>query len=283
MITKIIACSDIHFKNLKGIEDLKNVLKTFIKQCKDIVKTEGGKEHVRIVVAGDIFDQKINVTNESILAVHWFFSELNKICKTIVIAGNHDYLVNNTNRINSLTPLFQIGEYKNLVFLDDALGYKSGCYVDDNVVWCLYSSFTSFTTPNIIETKIKNKDSVTPYTYVGLIHADVNGAITVTNYVSDRGIDPNVFEDCDFVIAGHIHKRQELKKNGVKIVYCSSIMQKDMGETVTDHGFVLWDLTDTEDYTYEHIDVPNPDCGFYKFEINSIEDIENDYEEIVNL
>ena len=33
-------------------------------------------------------------------------------------------------------------------------------------------------------------------TYVGLIHADINGAITVTRNVTENGIDPNVFEYC---------------------------------------------------------------------------------------
>jgi hypothetical protein len=39
-VTKIISCSDIHFPQLKGIEDLKRVLKKFIEQCKKIVKKE---------------------------------------------------------------------------------------------------------------------------------------------------------------------------------------------------------------------------------------------------
>ena len=281
-INKIIACSDIHVPGLKGIEDLKIILQRFIDDCKQIVEQEGDKSKVRIVVCGDIFHNKISVTNESIIAVHWFLSELGKVAKTIVVIGNHDMLMNNTDRVDSLEPIFELGKLTNVTYIDKELNYKSGCLKDDNVVWCLYSSYDAFSTPDIEAFKAKSRTK-TPLNYVGLIHTDINGAITPTNYVTENGIDPNIFENCDFVIAGHIHKRQEIKKNGVKIVYCSSISQKDYGETITGHGYVLWDITDPEEPTYECIDIPNPEGGYYKFEINSIDDVKEDNEELINL
>lgn len=284
MITKIIACADIHIPALKGIDELKGILTKFVKKCEQIVEEEG-PESVRIVVAGDILHNKISVTNESILAAHWFFSQLDKICKTIVIIGNHDFLMNNMDRVDSLSPLFDIGGYKQVVFLDKELGCKSGIYDDDNVSWCLYSSFSGFNRPDIDAHKVLNKETDKKDNfYVGLIHGEVNGAITVTNYVSETGIAQDVFDGCDFVIAGHIHKRQELKKNDVKIVYCSSINQKDYGESITGHGFVIWDIDvdDKLDISYKYVDIPNEDGGFYKFEINDISDLENDEEDLIN-
>ena len=284
MITKIIACADIHIPALKGIDELKVILSKFIQECEKIVKEEGS-ESVRIVVAGDILHNKISVTNESILAAHWFFSQLDKLCKTIVIIGNHDFLMNNMDRVDSLSPLFDIGGYKQVVFLDKELGCKSGIYDDDNVSWCLYSSFSGFNKPDMEAHKVLNKETDKKDNfYIGLIHGEVNGAITVTNYVSDTGISQDVFDGCDFVIAGHIHKRQELKKNDVKIVYCSSINQKDYGESITGHGFVIWDIDvdDKLDISYKYVDIPNEDGGFYKFEINDISDLENDEEELIN-
>lgn len=283
MITKVIGCADIHIPSLKGIEGLKEHLQRFIDKCKKIVDDEDEPENVRIVVAGDIFHNKISITNESILCAHWFFSELDKVCKTIVIIGNHDFLMNNTDRTDSLTPIFEMGEYKQVIFLDRELGYQSGIYEDDNVAWCLYSSFTGFSTPDIEMHKEAHKGvGKEPLTYIGLVHGDINGSITVTNYTTENGLDPNVFDGCDFVIAGHIHKRQEIKKNGVRIVYCSSIRQNDFGESVTGHGFVLWDIEDPEDITYKYVDIPNPEGGYYKFEITSIEDLEEDNEELIN-
>ena len=283
MVTKIIACSDIHIPSLKGIDELKETLTVFIEKCKKIVKDEDGPENVRIVVAGDVFHNKLAITNESILCAHWFFSELDKICKTFIVIGNHDFLMNNTGRVDSLSPLFEIGSYKQVYFLDKELGLQSGIYKDDNIAWCLYSSFTGFNTPDINVHKEAEKGTDNPAEiYVGVIHGDVNGAITTTNRVTENGLDPGIFDGCDFVIAGHIHKRQEIKKNGVRIVYCSSIRQRDMGESINGHGFVLWDIEDPEDIEYKYVDIPNPDGGFYKFVVNDISDIQNDKEELLN-
>ena len=283
MVTKIIACSDIHIPSLKGIDELKETLTVFIDKCKKIVKDEDGPENVRIVVAGDIFHNKLAITNESILCAHWFFSELDKICKTFIVIGNHDFLMNNTGRVDSLSPLFEIGSYKQVYFLDKELGLQSGIYKDDNIAWCLYSSFTGFNTPDINVHKEAEKGTDNPAEiYVGVIHGDVNGAITTTNRVTENGLDPGIFDGCDFVIAGHIHKRQEIKKNGVRIVYCSSIRQRDMGESINGHGFVVWDTEDAEDIEYKYIDIPNPNGGFYKFVVNDISDIQNDKEELLN-
>lgn len=283
MVTKIIACSDIHIPSLKGIDELKETLTVFIEKCKKIVKDEDGSENVRIVVAGDIFHNKLAITNESILCAHWFFSELDKICKTFIVIGNHDFLMNNTGRVDSLSPLFEIGSYKQVYFLDKELGLQSGIYKDDNIAWCLYSSFTGFNTPDINVHKEAEKGTDNPAEiYVGVIHGDVNGAITTTNRVTENGLDPGIFDGCDFVIAGHIHKRQEIKKNGVRIVYCSSIRQRDMGESINGHGFVVWDTEDAEDIEYKYVDIPNPNGGFYKFVVNDISDIQNDKEELLN-
>lgn len=280
MITKIIACADIHVPSVKGIDELKSQMKRFIDKCKKIIKDEDDPSNVRIVVCGDIFHAKIQITNESIMCVDWFFKELDKLCKTYIVTGNHDLLMNNLDRLDSISPLFEIGNYKQVCYLDKDLEYKSGIMVDDNVAWCLYSSFDGFSTPDVLVHKEANKSK--DLVYVGLIHGDVNGAITTTNYVTDNGLDPAVFDGCDFVIAGHIHKRQEIKKNGIPIVYCSSLKQQNFGESVSGHGFVLWDIEDKDEITYKNVDIKDKDGGYYKFEINNIEDINEDKEELIN-
>lgn len=282
-VKKVIGCADIHIPNYKGIDEIKETLQIFINKCHKIVDDLDSPEEARIVLCGDILHNKLSITNESILCVNWLFSELDKICKTIVVIGNHDFLMNNTDRIDSLTPLFEVGNYKQVIFLDKELGYKSGIMADDNVAWCLYSSFTGFNRPDIEVHKEANKGKDnSSETYIGLIHGDVNGAITATNRVTDNGVDPNVFDGCDFVIAGHIHKRQEIKKNGVPIVYCSSIRQRDMGETISNHGFVLWDIEDPEDIEYKFVNIPNENGGYFKFTIKDVSDIKNDKEELLN-
>ena len=79
-------------------------------------------------------------------------------------------------------------------------------------------------------------------------------------------------------MAGHIHKHQEIKKNGIPAVYAGSLFQQDFGENTTGHGFVVWDL---ETMKYKFHEVPN-DYKMYKFEINSYDDVKNDSEKLLN-
>lgn len=276
MVKYIIHCGDIHIRNLRRIDEITEQLEKFLNDCRDIVAKKG-KDAVRIVVAGDTFSQKINISNEAKLVAAWFFRELDSITKTIVIAGNHDFLMNNKSRVDSLTPIFEMGQYENVFYADRELGYTSGCIVDDNIVWCLYSSFDDFNAPENLEyMKSTNPDSK----FVGLFHGEVNGAKTDAGYMIERGLNGEYFEGMDFVCAGHIHKCQEIKKNGVKIVYSGSLAQQDYGENVSGHGYVIWTLSKN---SWKHKEIENPEHGFYKLVIKDENDINNDAETFINL
>ena len=278
MIKKIIACADIHVRNLKRMDETYDMLNKFINKCQLYVEEgEYERDEVRIVVAGDIFENKISVSNEANLAVSWFLNSLSKVAKVIVICGNHDFLMNNKSRVDSLTPVIEIGGNADVIYLDSYTEYTSGMYVDDNIVWCLYSSFDDFNRPDIGWAKSEYGDDKT---YVGLIHADINGAVSHTNRVTENGLDAGIFEGLDFVIAGHIHKHQEIKKNGVKAVYCGSLVQQNNGESVYGHGYVVWDVSK---HSYELVELKNDDYGFYKFIIETETDIEEDKEVLINI
>ena len=278
MIRKVIGIADIHIPNSRNLDELKEVIKEFVKQAKKVVKDAGGPEYVRIVVAGDIFDMKLDITNEGLLACYWFLQELDKICPTIVIAGNHDLNMFNLSKIDSLTPVFEMADFKQVRYLDRELGYKSGYVRDDNVVWCLYSTFSSFEKPDF-ET-FKEISDVEGLRYIGLIHGEINGATTALNRVSENSLSVSLFDGTDFVIAGHIHRRQEIPGNGTTIVYCSSLKQKDFGETISGHGFVLYDV---ETNTHEFFDTPNDTGNYIKVSISNIDDILNDKDFILNV
>lgn len=275
MVKYIISISDIHVRNFKRMEETGEFLEKIVDYCNDFVK-QHSPEEVRIVLAGDLFDQKITVSNESTTYVSWLLRRLNEITTTYVICGNHDYLMNNVTRMCSLTPIFTMSDFKNCKYLDQELGFSSGIYEDDNVAFCLYSTFDDFNRPEIESYRNQNPDK----TLIGLIHADINGAITDVGYTTDKGLSPKHFEGLDFVIAGHIHKRQEIKKNGVKIVYCGSLIQQNMGENLTGHGGVIWNV---QDKTWEPFDLDRGEYGYYKFVIDDIDDIDNNMEKLLNL
>ena len=71
MVKKIIGIADIHIVNLPNkIKDLKEVCETFFGQARKVVEDSGGPEFVRIAVLGDLFDAKLEISNEGLLAGH---------------------------------------------------------------------------------------------------------------------------------------------------------------------------------------------------------------------
>jgi DNA repair exonuclease SbcCD nuclease subunit len=276
MIQKIIHTADIHIRNLRRMEEYQRQLQRFVDECKAEAE-KIGRENLRIVIAGDLVHNKLDISGEGYILASWFLRQLDEVAKTIVIAGNHDMNTNNLSRLDPLSAIFSMCNFKQTIYLDEILEYQSGTYVDDNVVWCLYSIFDNFARPDIDKARMDYGDD---YTYVGLFHGVINGAKTDVGYAFNAGYDVSYFDGVDFCLCGHIHKRQCLKNNGVPIVYCSSLIQQDHGENLSKHGYLLWDV---ETQTYVERDIENEDYGFYTFSINNIEDIDEDKEEILNL
>ena len=276
MIKKIIHTGDIHIRNLRRMEEYQEQLEKFIEECRATAK-EYSADAIRIVVAGDIVHNKLDISGEGYILASWFLRQLDGIAKTYVIAGNHDLNMNNLGRLDPLSAIFSMCDFKQTVYLDQALNYQSGYLVDDNIVWCLYSTFDNFARPNIEEAQMNaRRDDMT---YVGLFHGVVKGAKTDVGYVMDNGYDVSYFDGLDFCLCAHIHKRQCLKYNGIPVVYCGSLVQQDHGESIYNHGYLLWDV---ESQTYQEKNIDNPEYGFFTFQINDIEDIEEDRESLVN-
>ena len=274
MVTKIIQVADIHIPNSNEKRPYDKMLESFIKQLyKNEIEGKDPNE-IRIVLCGDTFRGKIKATNEAKAMFHMLLNYLNEFCRTYIIAGNHDMLENNHDRMDSINPTFEIENvYENVVYLDKYLDFKSGYVEDDNIVWTLFSMHDNFAPANVEHSMYPDKK------IVGLYHGDVKGAVTDVGRMSSDGIDTNLFSECDCVMAGHIHKFQELKKDGVPIVYAGSLFQQDETENTTGHGYVVWDM---ENMTYKHVEVDN-DYRIFKFKIDNYDAFKDDIEDLINL
>lgn len=275
-IKKVIQISDLHIPNDDKKRPFDKMLDSFFNQLIenefDGIKEDGDywRDDYRIVICGDIFEDKIRASNEARNLFHEFLNKCSNLCGTLVIAGNHDLLTNNKDRIDSITPTFQVlNAYEGIVrYLDKDLNYKSGYLYDDNVIWNLFSIFDNFADTGVTKDLKENED----VKIIGLFHGDIVGAVTDSGYTSKHGVDNSVFSECDCVMAGHIHKHQEIIANGVPVVYGGSLFQHDAGENINRHGYVVWDI-DTMEYELKEVD---NDYRIFKFVINDFDDFKND-------
>jgi len=274
-IKRIYHLADIHLRTYKMHDDYKEIfIKLLNKLSEDIIENGFKKEEVRIVICGDFVHQKITISNEQLLLGTWFLKELRSLCEVIIIAGNHDLLENNNDRLDSVTPMVKLLEMSgiNITYFTG----KSDCYLDNNIVWCVYSIFDGNKRPDIDSVKEKygkNKQ------YVGLFHAPINGLSTDLGYVFTEATSLEHFDGCDLVLCGDIHKRDILYYKETPIAMSGSLLQQSFGETVNKHGFLIWDIPTL---VHTEVDIENNN-GFYQFVINSIDDIETNNEKLTNI
>lgn len=254
MIKNIIHLADIHVMKYKQHEYSKQVSIKTIKQIKSYKKKGFNKNNTRIVICGDIFDKKIHVTNELNNIVAKLLTELSTIFPLIIIAGNHDLNLSNTDRLDSITPIVTAINSKNITYLK-----HSTCYVDENIRWVCYSCLDNFKKPDCVLDNTK--------TNIGLFHDILPNSSNSNGYKLSSKHDMEMFEGCDVVLLGDVHKRQELyfndsKGREIKCVYPSSLRQINKSETLERHGFLVWNVDTLE---YDEVDVSH-DYGFYNFD-----------------
>jgi len=272
MVKKIIHTADIHIRTFRLHSEYMEVFKTFISDAKELVK-DYERDEVRIILAGDLVHQKILISNEQLLLCTWFIKELEKIAPVIIIAGNHDLLENNKSRMDSITPVVKFLSDLNVNYFKE-----SKCYLDDNIVWCVYSIFEVNAKPDIDSAREEFGDDKI---YIGLYHAALLNAKTDIGYSIDHGSGLDIFDGCDAVMMGDIHLYQVFIHKGAPIIYPGSLIQQNFGEKITGHGFVLWDITEPSDLTYEFHEVENRH-RYFQFKITSLDDLETGSEKITN-
>ena len=258
MIKKLVHFSDLHIRLFKDHDLYRSILENAIEQWKELKPD-------RIVFTGDLVHSKNQMTPELVEFVAWVLSECAKIAKTIVIIGNHDFLENNNNRLDALTPIIDSLKNENIVYLKNR-----GVYEDDNINWCVYSLMDHNIPPDIQKSNKKN---------IGLFHGPIQGLYTDIGYKFEDGFDVSKFKGCDLVLCGDIHKRQVFDIPGKKKAYMiGSTIQQNFGETIRKHGYGVYDV---ETDQYDFVDLPN-NKPFLKFQISSIEDLVDGTEKLLN-
>tara|TARA_B100001564_G_scaffold359720_1_gene382600 strand:+ start:8441 stop:9223 length:783 start_codon:yes stop_codon:yes gene_type:complete len=259
MINKIIHYSDLHLKLYKQHKRDKKILENAILAWKD-AKPD------RIVFTGDLVHSKNQMTPELINLMSWWMTETAKICKCVYLIGNHDFLENNMDRMDAITPIVESLNNPNIIYYKDR-----GCYEDDNVLWCVYSLTSHNERPNIPEETDKYK--------IGIFHGPIEGSTNDFGFVFSDGYSVDRFEGCDVVLAGDIHKRQTYKIPGNKKAYMvgSTIIQ-NFGESIKNHGYAIYDIN-KEKYKFYPLKNNQP---YLSFRITDIEDLEKENEILIN-
>jgi DNA repair exonuclease SbcCD nuclease subunit len=267
MVKKLIHIADLHIRTFQLHELYKTQFNKLIEELRNEV-SDLNYDEVRVVIVGDIAHQKINISNEQMMLTSWFINQLvENIGKVVIIPGNHDFLENNTQRLDSITPIVELLDNKDIKYYKD-----SGVYEDENINWIVYSLYQHNERPKFEKEEGK--------IHVGLFHGVIQGMTTDMGFNFEDGYDRLNFVGLDLLLCGDIHKRQQFKlPEGGKGIMVGSLIQQNFGETIKHHGYGIYDL-ETDEYTFR--DLLN-DQPFLHFSISDITDIENEKEKLLNI
>ena len=247
IINKVYHLADLHIRNLQRHKEYKQVFKKFLKQVK-----EDKIEDSLIYIAGDIAHAKTEMSPELVHEISWFLTECAKLRETVLITGNHDCNLNNSHRLDVLTPIIENLGNNRIHYLRD-----TGIYNIHNLTFVVYS---------ILDDKENwpKGDTVDGENKIVLFHGPVNKAQTDIGYtVSSNSFQVDMFDGFDMAMLGDIHKRQTFGEGYEHIAYAGSMIQQNHGELLENHGYLLWDIP-TRTFTEHHI---KNDYGFLTVDV----------------
>jgi DNA repair exonuclease SbcCD ATPase subunit/DNA repair exonuclease SbcCD nuclease subunit len=244
-IDKIFHVSDIHIRTLKRHTEYREVFKNMFayidanSTCNSIV-----------VVTGDIVHSKLDMSPELVQMLVEFFNGF-KI-STIVILGNHDMNLNNMHRVDAVSPVLDVINNDNIIFIKE-----NGLFEFGGVTW-------NHMAVDVAPAEyIKAEDFDAPYK-IALHHGAVNTAKTDIGYqISNEHVTVDMFKGHDITLLGDIHKPAQFLDDEHTVAYPGSLIQQNHGEAL-DHGILVWDV---EARRAEFVEIQN-DYGYVTIETN---------------
>ena len=235
---KFAHIADTHIRNLKHQKEYRVVFEKLY----EILK----KEEVECIVhCGDIAHTKTQISPEFVELCSDFFRNLEAIAPTYIILGNHDGNLKNTSRQDALTPIIEALNLPNLHLLK-----KSG-EVDLENGFSL-NVLSVFDEDNWVDPSSEENVNIALY------HGSIAGVETDTGWIMEYGDHaPEIFRNHDFAFLGDIHKTNQIVDMEGRVRYPGSTVQQNHGET-NDKGFLIWDITDKENFTCKHHKLLNP-------------------------
>ena len=243
---KIYHISDVHIRTLKRHQEYRHVFENMFNHINQ-TKTENSIA----VVTGDIVHSKLDMSPELIRMLTDFFRGFN--IPTIVILGNHDMNLNNLYREDALSPVLDMIQNDNIVFIKD-----NGVFDFAGITW-------NHMAVNVEPAQyINGNDIETDNMKIALHHGAVHSAKTDIGYeISNEHVTTDLFAGHDMTLLGDIHKPAQFLNSEKTIAYPGSLIQQNHGEAL-DHGILIWDVKTRK---AEFVEIHN-DYGYVTIETN---------------
>lgn len=275
-LSHIFHLSDLHIRNgdntFSRYEEYRQVFgETILSLNNNIADLGLSFDDFIIVITGDIFHNKNVIGNYGLFIYREFIQSLSKIGRLYIISGNHDYDQSDPNKPSLVySSTFDIPNVcvlnSSTSFVIDDMGFS---FVSIDKTLDTYRNsgrIQDLPTFPIITEPVKYK--------IALFHGSFASAKLYNGKSIEETFNPYPLEwvkEFDYVLLGDIHKRQVFTYKKKTICgYSGSLIQQNFGEDIINHGYLIWNLGNSEACEATEINVYN-DIGY----INIVEDVSN--------
>lgn len=251
-IDQIVHISDVHIRNLKRHEEYNQVFKRVYAHVK---KLKRATPNTLVFLGGDLAHAKTDMSPELVDMMQAFLKALADITEVVIILGNHDMNIANQGRLDVVSPVVDALAHPGIHFLRE-----TGVYTLANVDFSVMAVFDD--QANYVPASAIDGDNIKIALYHGIVDRAKNDS---GMELMNKKVQPSVFDGYDLALLGDIHTLQWLDERK-RIAYSSSLIQQGHGETVENHGFIVWRLDGPSGFSSEFVQVQN-DYGYYTFDL----------------
>jgi len=243
-LDKIIHVSDIHIRTLKRHREYREVFKNMHDQIAKL-----STPNTIAVLTGDIVHSKLDMSPELVQMLVEFFNGFT--IPTVVILGNHDMNLNNMHRVDAISPILDVIQNPNIIFIKENGLFEIGGVVFNHMA------------VDVAPVEYIRADSFDAPYKIALHHGAVNTAKTDIGYqITNENVTTELFEGHNITLLGDIHKPAQFLNDEKTIAYPGSLIQQNHGEAL-DHGILIWDLKTS---SAEFVEIHN-DYGYVTLEV----------------
>lgn len=239
-VTRIYHASDIHIRVLERHDEYISVFDNLHK-----ILLAAPEDSV-FVVCGDIMHNRDKLLSETIRVFDYFIKSITSVMDLIIIPGNHDIYEKNTDRLDIIEGMLEIGDYRRLIYI------------------------------NKVNSKVQYKDIVFHYKPTATVSSDTQQIkADGSDFVICPGKKKNIllyhgllnvcpfsgdYYDCILMGDCHTNKILSPEEFHCNAAYSGSLIQQNFREKL-EHGIMIWDLNDDNSFTPKFRSIHN-DFGF---------------------
>lgn len=261
MISQIFHIADIHIRKGNYYESRFTEYKKVFDNLYNDIKKIYIPNRCITVICGDIFHHKLQISSNGIILFYHLIHSIADIMPVFIIQGNHDLIQENNDENNDLIKaLLHDRQHENVRYIDstDSFDYDTNLHfgvvsIRDMLQRCSGSGMVDdlplFPEPNKEHNRVN----------VAISHATVLNC-TLHNYTKAiSGVPIEWYKGYDLVLLGDVHLQSAKysKKHSLYYGYPGSLIQQDFGESIYNHGFLLWNIDENNRISLEKYHVLN--------------------------